>query len=78
MKSIRDWVFSHLVSMSLVSSRPLSGSDSFFNEGRLDEELDDQGITLPYYIPFCVCSSIDFLVRIIIDTHTIHVFQSIS
>lgn len=45
MKSIREWVFSHLVSMSLVSSRPLSGSDSFFNEGRLDEELDDQGIT---------------------------------
>nr|XP_023905715.1 translocase of chloroplast 90, chloroplastic isoform X2 [Quercus suber] len=45
MKSIRDWVFSHLVSMSLVSSRPLSGSDSFFNEGRLDEELDDQGST---------------------------------
>ena len=54
MKSIRDWVFSHLVSMSLVSSRPLSGTDSFFNEGRLDEELDDQGITLSYHIPFCV------------------------
>lgn len=47
MKSIRDWVFSHLVSMSLVSSRPLSGTDSFFNEGRLDEELDDQGIPCP-------------------------------
>lgn len=77
MKSIRDWVFSHLVSMSLVSSRPLSGSDSFFNEGRLDEELDDQGITLPYYIPFCVCSSIDFLVRIIIDTHTKFMFSSL-
>ena len=46
MKSIRDWVFSQLVSKSLVSSRPLSGSDSFFNEGRLDEENDDQGITL--------------------------------
>lgn len=74
MKSIRDWVFSHLVSMSLVSSRPLSGSDSFFNEGHLDEELDDQGITLPYYIPFCACSAIDFLVRIIIDTHTISCF----
>lgn len=78
MKSIRDWVFSHLVSMSLVSSRPLSGTDSFFNEGRLDEELNDQGITLSYHIPFCVFSSIDFLVRIIIDTHTIHVFQSTS
>lgn len=43
MKSIRDWVFSQVVSKSLVSSRPLSGSDSFFNEGRLDEENDDQG-----------------------------------
>lgn len=45
MKSIRDWVFSQLVSNSLVSSRPLSGSDSFFNEGLLDEEVDNQGIT---------------------------------
>ena len=78
MKSITDWVFSHLVSMSLVSSRPLSSSDSFFNEGRLDEELDDQGSTFSYHIPFCVYSSIDFLVRIIIDTHTIHVCQSTS
>lgn len=43
MKSIRDWVFSQLVSNSLVSSRPLSGSDSFFNEGLLDEEVDNQG-----------------------------------
>ena len=46
MKSIRDWVFSQLVSNSLVSSRPLSGSDSYFNEGLLDEEVDSQGITL--------------------------------
>ncbi|KAF5459228.1 hypothetical protein F2P56_023200 [Juglans regia] len=43
MKKIRDWVFSQLVSMSLVSSRPLSGSDSFFSEGLLEEESDDQG-----------------------------------
>jgi hypothetical protein len=46
MKSIRDWFFSQLVSNSLVSSTPLSGSDSFFNEGLLDEEVDNQGITL--------------------------------
>lgn len=46
MKSVRNWFFSQLVSKSLVSSRPLSGSDSFFDEERLDEESDDQGITL--------------------------------
>ncbi|KAK9268381.1 hypothetical protein L1049_000130 [Liquidambar formosana] len=43
MKGIKDWVFSQLVSKSLVSSRPLSGSDSFFNEEPLDEECSDQG-----------------------------------
>lgn len=46
MKSVRDWFFSQLVSKSLVSSRPLSVSDSFFNEEPLDKDLDDQGITL--------------------------------
>ncbi|KAG7984534.1 hypothetical protein I3843_04G164900 [Carya illinoinensis] len=44
MKTIRDWVFSQLVSMSLVSSTPLSGNDSFFSEGLLEEESDDQGL----------------------------------
>lgn len=45
MKSVRDWFFSRLVSKSLVSSRPLSGSDNFFNEEPLDNDFDDQGIT---------------------------------
>ncbi|XP_015869348.3 translocase of chloroplast 90, chloroplastic isoform X1 [Ziziphus jujuba] len=45
MKSVRDWFFSQLVSKSLVSSRPLSVSDSFFNEEPLDKDLDDQGAT---------------------------------
>lgn len=54
MKSVRDWVFTQLVSKSLVSSRPLSGSDSFFNEGLPDEESHDQGTTLSPIL-FCVC-----------------------
>ncbi|KAL5547741.1 hypothetical protein UlMin_002972 [Ulmus minor] len=45
MKSVGNWFFSQLVSKSLVSSRPLSGSDSFFNEEPLSEELDRQGET---------------------------------
>lgn len=44
MKGVRDWFFSQLVSKSLVSSRPLSGGDSFFDNEPLDEEFDDQGI----------------------------------
>ncbi|XP_062078177.1 translocase of chloroplast 90, chloroplastic [Humulus lupulus] len=43
MKSVREWFFSQIVSKSVVSSRPLSGSDSFFDEEPVDEELDDQG-----------------------------------
>lgn len=46
MKSFRDWVFSQLLSKSLVSSRPLSGSDSFYDEGPLNEEYDEQGTAL--------------------------------
>lgn len=44
MKGVRDWIFSQLVSKSVVSSRPLSGSDSFFSvEPSSDEVLNDQG-----------------------------------
>lgn len=43
MKSIRDWVFSQVVCNSLVSSRPLSSSNSFLNERLLDGEFGDQG-----------------------------------
>ncbi|WCJ29980.1 Translocase of chloroplast 90 chloroplastic [Euphorbia peplus] len=32
MKSIRDWGFTHLLSKSLASSRPLSGTGSFFSD----------------------------------------------
>ncbi|XP_022143112.1 translocase of chloroplast 90, chloroplastic isoform X2 [Momordica charantia] len=45
MKGVRDWLFSQLVSKSVVSSRPLLGSDSFFGEEvkeHMDEDQDDQ------------------------------------
>ncbi|XP_022938149.1 translocase of chloroplast 90, chloroplastic-like [Cucurbita moschata] len=44
MKGVRDWLFSQLVSKSVVSSRPLLGSDSFFGEENVelvDEDQDD-------------------------------------
>ncbi|KAB2618562.1 translocase of chloroplast 90 [Pyrus ussuriensis x Pyrus communis] len=43
MNSLKDWISSQLVSMPLVSPRPLSGSDSFFREEPCNEEFDDQG-----------------------------------
>lgn len=43
MGSLKDWISSQLVSMSLVSSRPLSGSDSFFREEPSHEGFDGQG-----------------------------------
>lgn len=42
MKGIKDWVFSQLVSSSLISSRPMSGNDGFFDEERLDEGFSSQ------------------------------------
>ncbi|XP_038889833.1 translocase of chloroplast 90, chloroplastic isoform X2 [Benincasa hispida] len=45
MKGVRDWLFSQLVSKSVVSSRPLLGSDSFFgeeNKEHMDEDQDDE------------------------------------
>lgn len=44
MKGFKDWVFSQLVAKSLVSSRPLPGSDRFFTEDSLVEEFGDQGL----------------------------------
>ncbi|KAI6682306.1 hypothetical protein NL676_036187 [Syzygium grande] len=41
MKSVRDWVFSQLLTNSLSSSRPLSGSNSFFLEAP-NEGLHEQ------------------------------------
>ncbi|XVE63660.1 hypothetical protein DITRI_Ditri07aG0037600 [Diplodiscus trichospermus] len=45
MKGIRDWVFTQLLSKSLATSRPLSGSGGFFLEAPLsrEEESGDQG-----------------------------------
>ncbi|RVW43791.1 hypothetical protein CK203_074039 [Vitis vinifera] len=57
MKSIKDWVFSQIISKSLVSSRPLPGSTGFFAEESLDEEFGDRGITL--FLPLLTLT--DFL-----------------
>ncbi|OMO73192.1 Translocon at the outer envelope membrane of chloroplast [Corchorus capsularis] len=44
MKGIRDWVFTQVLSKSVASSRPLSGSGGFFSEApSLQEQSDDQG-----------------------------------
>uniref|UniRef100_A0A5B6Z0T5 AIG1-type G domain-containing protein n=1 Tax=Davidia involucrata TaxID=16924 RepID=A0A5B6Z0T5_DAVIN len=43
MMGIKDWVLSQLVSKSLVSSRPLSASDSFLGEEPLNEEFGNRG-----------------------------------
>ncbi|KAK6248336.1 hypothetical protein QUC31_019901 [Theobroma cacao] len=45
MKGIRDWVFTQILSKSLDSSRPLSGSGGFFPEApsSREEQYDDQG-----------------------------------
>ncbi|XP_021899369.1 LOW QUALITY PROTEIN: translocase of chloroplast 90, chloroplastic [Carica papaya] len=45
MKGVRDWVFSQMVSKSVASSRPLSGSGSYFHEGPPDVESDSQSPT---------------------------------
>ncbi|KAK4257448.1 hypothetical protein QN277_007035 [Acacia crassicarpa] len=44
MKSVRDWVFSQLLSTSLISSRPLSGSGSFYDEGPQNGGYEGQGL----------------------------------
>ncbi|MED6205150.1 hypothetical protein PIB30_015272 [Stylosanthes scabra] len=43
MKGFREWVFSQILSKSLVSSTPLSGTSSFYDEGNRDEEYNEQG-----------------------------------
>ncbi|XP_010258574.1 PREDICTED: translocase of chloroplast 90, chloroplastic [Nelumbo nucifera] len=43
MKGIRDWISSQLALKSLLSSRPLSGNGSFFDDETPSEELDDRG-----------------------------------
>ncbi|RYR76698.1 hypothetical protein Ahy_A01g001271 isoform B [Arachis hypogaea] len=43
MKGFRDWVFSQILSKSLVSSTPISVTSSFYDEGNRDEEDNEQG-----------------------------------
>ena len=43
MKGVRDWVFGQLLSKSLASTRPLSGSRSFLSEEPANEDSDDPG-----------------------------------
>ncbi|KAF5725846.1 Avirulence inducedfamily protein [Tripterygium wilfordii] len=47
MKSIRDWANSQMLSNSLASSRPLSGSGSFFGDGPQNEESGDHATRSP-------------------------------
>lgn len=49
MMSIKDWVLSQLVSNSLSSTRPLSGSDSFFEE-RPANEFNIHGMTHLHFL----------------------------
>ncbi|KAG7030364.1 Translocase of chloroplast 90, chloroplastic, partial [Cucurbita argyrosperma subsp. argyrosperma] len=42
MKGVRNWLFSQLLSKSVVSSRPLLGSDSFFGEENKEHVDEDQ------------------------------------
>ncbi|KAK6945164.1 AIG1-type guanine nucleotide-binding (G) domain [Dillenia turbinata] len=61
MKAMKDWAFTQLVSKSLASSRPLSGSDDFINNETQREEFNDQaGLISPFLLklytwfrPFC-------------------------
>ncbi|XP_027330999.1 translocase of chloroplast 90, chloroplastic isoform X2 [Abrus precatorius] len=44
MKGVRDWIFSQMLSKSLVSPTPLSGSNSFYDEEHQDEDFNEQGL----------------------------------
>ncbi|KAK4431781.1 Translocase of chloroplast, chloroplastic [Sesamum alatum] len=45
MTSIKDWVFSQVVSNSIGSTRPLSASESFLSQEPQNEELGNRGLT---------------------------------
>ncbi|KAL0345361.1 UNVERIFIED_CONTAM: Translocase of chloroplast, chloroplastic [Sesamum radiatum] len=45
MTSIKDWVFSQVVSKSIGSTRPLSASESFLSQEPHNEELGNRGLT---------------------------------
>ncbi|KAL2228799.1 translocase of chloroplast 90, chloroplastic [Sesamum indicum] len=44
MTSIKDWVFSQVVSKSIGSTRPLSASESFLSQEPYNEELGNRGL----------------------------------
>lgn len=45
MTSIKDWVFSQVISKSIGSIRPLSASESFLPQDSENEELGSQGMS---------------------------------
>lgn len=51
MKGFRDWVFSQLLSNSLISPTPLSGSNTLYLEDRPSEDLNDQAHTDSVALP---------------------------
>ena len=62
MRGIRDWVFGQLLSKSLASTGPLSGSGSFFSEEPVNEESDDPGA----YFCSLATLAVKFLVFLVI------------
>jgi hypothetical protein len=46
MKGFRDWVLSQILSKSLISPTPLSGSNSLYDEERPNEDSNEQGTSL--------------------------------
>jgi hypothetical protein len=51
MKGFRDWVLSQVLSKSLISPTPLSGSNSLYDEERSNEDSNEQGTSL--ILVFC-------------------------
>ncbi|GFQ06075.1 translocase of chloroplast 90 chloroplastic [Phtheirospermum japonicum] len=45
MTSIKDWVFSQVISKSIGSTRPLSASESFLSQESQNEDLGNRGLT---------------------------------
>ncbi|KAK6126904.1 hypothetical protein DH2020_039355 [Rehmannia glutinosa] len=45
MTSVKDWVFSQVISKSLGSTRPLSASESFLSQESQNEDLGNRGLT---------------------------------
>lgn len=52
MKGVRDWVFSQILSKSLVSPSPLSGSNSLYAGEHRNENFNEQGTILTLLFDF--------------------------